>query len=108
MSTGEVFKQFYVELVTVLPMNDVTFTAKLVPHDLLPGNLDDQLKTLPTSSDKAAHFLNCVIKPAINIGVDRSFNALLAVMENCEYGVVKELAQQIKSKQKGDTEDTPG
>ena len=100
MSSGEVFKQYYHKLVTTLPMNDVTFTAHLFSHDLLPGNLNDQVKSLATASDKAAHFLDCVIKPAVTIGVDRSFNELLNVMEGSEYSNVKELAQQIRSKLK--------
>ena len=102
MSTNEVFKQFYHKLVVTLPMNDVTFTAQLVSRDLLPGNLSDQVKSLSTSSDKASHFLDCVIKPAVTIGVNRSFNELLNVMEDSEYCNVKELALQIRSKlQKG-------
>ena len=81
-------------------MNDVTFTAQLVSHDLLPGNLSDQVKSLATSSDKAAHFLDCVIKPAVTIGDDRSFNELLTIMEDSEYRTVKDLALQIRSKLK--------
>ena len=102
MSSGEVFKQFYHKLVTTLPMNDVTFTAHLFSHDLLPGNLNDQVKSisLATASDKAAHFLDYVIKPAVTIGVNKSFNELLNVMEGSEYSSVKELAQQIRSKLK--------
>ena len=100
MSTGEVFTEFYHKLVTTLPMNDVTFTAQLVSHNILPGNLNDQVKSLATASDKAAHFLDCVIKPAVTIGVDRSFNELLNVMEGSEYSNIKELAQQIRSKLK--------
>ena len=100
MSTSEVFKQFYHKLVTTLPMNDVTFTAQLVSHDLFPGNLNDQVKSLATASDKAAHFLECVIKPAVTIGIDRSFNELLNIMEDSEYCNVKELAQQIRCKLK--------
>ena len=100
MSSGEVFQQFYHKLVTTLPMNDVTFTARLFSHKLLPGNLKDQVNSLATASDKAAHFLDCVIKPAVAIDVDRSFNELLNVMEGSEYSNVKELAQQIRSKLK--------
>ena len=72
-------------------MNDVTFTAQLVSRDLLPGNLNDQVKSLATASDKATHFLDCVIKPAVTIGVD----SLLNVMEDSE---CYNLAQQIRSK----------
>ena len=100
MSTTEVFKQFYFKLVVTLPMNDVTFTAQLVSRGLLPGNLSDQLKLLATSSEKAEQFLDCVVKPAVTIGVDKSLNKLLDIMEDSEYCNVKELAQQIKSKLK--------
>ena len=98
MSNSEVFKQFYDKLVVTLPMNDVIFTAKLISHNLFPGDLSDQIKSLATSSDKATHFLDCVIKPALTIGIDRSFNELLNVMEDSEYLFIKELARQIKSK----------
>ena len=108
MSTCEVFKQFYHKLVAILPMNDVTFTAQLFSHDLLPGNLNDQVKLLAAASDKAAHFLDCVIKPAVTIGVDRSFNELLNVMEDSEYCNLKELVQQIKSKLKSNADTTTG
>ena len=111
MSTIKVFTKFYHKLVVTLPMNDVTFTAQLVSRDLLPGNLSDQVKPLATSSDKASHFLDCVIKTAVTIGVDRSFNELLNVMEDSEYRNVKELAKQIKSElQEGpvNTDNTAG
>ena len=97
MSTSEVFKQFYHKMVTTLPMNDVTFTAQLSTHDLLPGNLNDQVKSLATASDKAAHFLDCVIKPAVTIGDNTSFNELLNVMKDNDHYNVKELAHQIRS-----------
>ena len=108
MSTSEVFKQFYYKLVVTLPMSDVTFTAQLVSHDLLPGDLNDQMKSLATASDKAAHFLDRVIKPAVTIGVVRGFNELLNVMEDSEYFNVKELAQQIRSKLKEGSVNTTG
>ena len=81
-----------------LPMNDVTFTARLVSNYLLPGDLSNQVKSLATPSDKASHLLDCVIKPAVTIGVNRSFNKLLNVMEDSEYCNVKELAIMIRSK----------
>ena len=113
MSTSKVFKHFYDKLVTTLPMSDVTFTAQLVSHDLFPGNLNDQVKSLATPSDKAAHFLDHVIKSALTIGVDRSFNELLNVMEDSEYFNVKELARQIRNQLKEgqvnhDNSDTTG
>ena len=68
-------------------------------HDLLPGDHYDKVKSLATRAEKAVHFLDSVIKPAITTDVDR-FNELLNVMEDSEYCNVKELAQQIRSKLK--------
>ena len=113
MSASEVFQQFYDKLVTTLPMNEVKFTAQLFSHELLPGDLNDKVKSLslPTPSDKAAHFLDCVIKPAVTNGNNTNFNELLNVMKNSDYHIVKELAQQIRSKLKEEpvnTNDTAG
>ena len=111
MSTSKVFTEFHHKLVVTLPMNDVTFTAQLVSHGLLPGNLSNQVNLPATSSHKAKHLLDNVIKPAITTGFNRSFNELLNVMEDSEYLNVKELALQIRSKlQEGpvNTENTVG
>ena len=99
MSTSEVFKQFFATLAKSLPMDDPIFVAELFSHDLLPGDHYDKVKSLATRADKATHFLDSVIRPAIitNAG---SFDELLNVMEYSEYCNVKELAQQIRCKLK--------
>ena len=97
MSTSEVFKQFFAKLAKSLPMDDPIFVAELFSHDLLPGDLYDQVESRSTRADKAVYFLNHVIKPALTSDVG-SFNELLNVMEDSEYPNVKELALQIRSK----------
>ena len=82
-----------------LPMDDVTFTAELVSHHLLPGDRHDQVKSKATRAEKATHFLDSVIRPTTPSDVI-SFNELLNVMENSDYCNVKELARQIRSKLK--------
>jgi len=99
MSTSEVFKQFFAKLAKSLPMDDPIFVAELFSHDLLPGDHYDKVKSLATRAEKATHFLDSVIRPAI-ITDDGSFNKLLSVMEDSEYSNVKELARQIRSKLK--------
>ena len=90
-----VFQQYYCKLVEILPMNDSTFIAELVPHDLLPGDLKHQLKAQNTPKDKATHFLDNVIKPSVTSGVGNSFDQLLVVMKNSDYKTVKELHKLI-------------
>ena len=96
MSTGEVFKQFYVELVTMLPVDDTIFLAKLFSCDLLPGNLMNQVMAKQTRADKAVCFLNGKINCDISIGDFRSFDKLLSLMEDSGNDSLKGLAKTIK------------
>lgn len=108
MSTSEVFQQFYYKLMTTLPMSNPIFIGELVSHDLLSGDFVEQLKSLARPSDQATHFLDHVIKPAINIGVERTFNELLDVMRDSKDITVKELAKQIRNKMKEEQVITSG
>ena len=99
-TTGKVFQHFFPQLVNILPMNDVTFTAQLFSSKLLPGNVKDQVGSQATQADKATYFLDHVIKPSLASGVGSSFNKLLKVMEDSEYDDVKELSKQIRSRLK--------
>ena len=103
MSTSEVFQHFFPQLVNILPMNDVTFTAQLFSSKLLPGNVKDQVKSQTTQADKATYFLDHVIKPSVTSGVGSSFNKFLKVMEDSEYDDVKQLSKQIRSRLKDNT-----
>ena len=92
----QVFQRYYPKLVEMLPMNDATFIAELVPHGLLPGDLKHQLEAQNTSKDKATHFLDNAIKPSIIIGDDNTFTKLLSVMVDSDFQGVRNLAKQIK------------
>ena len=102
MSTSEVFKKFYVELVTVLPVDDAMFLAKLFSCDLLPGNLMNQIMVKETRPDKAMCFLNGKINCDISIGDFTSFNKLLDVMEESGNNSLRVLAMKIKNALKGE------
>ena len=92
-----VFQQFYGKLVDTLPMDDVRFIAKLYSEGLLPGNLMGQVNLAQkTSADKAAFFLDSVIKPSVAIDSGSSFDKLLNVMRDSEYQHVMELVKQIR------------
>ena len=97
MSTGEVFKQFYVELVTMLPVDDTIFLAKLFSCDLLPGNLMNEIKAEKTTVDKAMCFLNSKISRDISSGDFNSFNKLLNIMEESGHDSLKGLAKKIRT-----------
>ena len=97
MSTSEVFKKFYVQLVKKLPMNDTLFTAELFANDLLPGDQKERVESLPTKSDKASYFLDHVIKPSVTSDDGSSFDKLLNVMEDSDHQGVKELAKLIRT-----------
>ncbi|XP_065900904.1 uncharacterized protein [Dysidea avara] len=98
MSTGNVFKHFYPQLVKTLPMDDVTFIAELFAANLLPGDARDIVHAKPTQASKAAYFLDHFIQPSVAAGVGRSFDDLIKVMEDSDYGGVKELAKLIRSR----------
>jgi len=98
MQLTEVFKTFYLDMVKSLPMCDSYFTAGLYSSDLLPGDLKEQLKSLPTQADKAVHFLDHVIQPAVMNGDNSGFMNLLELMENSQYIAAKILANQIRPK----------
>ena len=97
MSTNEVFKQFFVELVTMLPVDDTLFLAKLFSCGLLPGNLMNKVMGKDTPAEKAMCFLDGKIKRDISIGDFKSFNKLLDIMEESENGSLKDLAKKIGS-----------
>lgn len=108
MSADKVFQEFFAKLAKSLPMDDVSFVPVLFSRGLLPGNHYDEVESKPTRAHKAVYFLNHVIKPAISIGDDRSFNELLNIMEDSEYCNLQELAQQIKSKLKINADNITG
>ena len=97
MTHNEAFDKYSEDMVKCLPMNDTLFIAKLSTFNLLPGNTNDQLQTLPTQADKALYILNHVIKPALAINDTSSFENLLSIMEQCGYDHVKRIACIIKS-----------
>ena len=86
------------KLVTVLPMDDPVFIAKLSKHRLLPSDTDSHLKALSTRAEKSSYFLDHVIKPALDIRDSSGFVKLLSVMEDCGYDHVENLACEIKFK----------
>ena len=98
-STFKIYQKYYVELVRCLPMDDVIFIGELFKNELLPSDLKAKLKSLSTSKEKAAKFLDDVIEPALNAENSNGemYFTLLSVMKESEYDTVKKLAEAIIS-----------
>ena len=102
--TFKIYQNYYVDLVKCLPMNDVIFIGELFKCGLLPHDLKAKLRSLPTSTDKAAKFLDDVIEPGIQakcvsgevLGkINTQFALLLSIMKNCGNLTVEKLAETI-------------
>ena len=87
----DVIQHFYSRLIDTLPMNDASFRGKLYSAGLLPGDLRNKIRSLPTSVDMASCFMDDEIKNDSN-----SFQILVAEMEKCKYKKVKQLAKDIR------------
>ena len=75
-------------------MDDQNFNAKLYSARLLPDVLKEYVasRSSATRTEKAAHFLDQVIKPSM-----ANFIELLNIMEKSQYSYLKELAEQIRA-----------
>ena len=93
----KVYQKYMEKLIKVLPMDDVTFTAKLTTHEILPDEIDAHIKSLPTPAGKAEYFLINVIKKSLDIDETKEFESLITVMEKCGYPHVERFAKKMKS-----------
>ena len=76
-------------------MDDTTFISNLFAAELLPGNLKAEIKSLPTSVDKADYFLDRIIFP--NLDNDKTnLCKLLDVMEKSNNAAVKNVAAEVR------------
>ena len=97
MAYRKVYVKYMDKLVTVLPLDDVTFTTQLASNEILPDSVAAHIKSLGTQSDKADYYLKKVIKPALDINETAEFKKLITVMEKCGYSHVKTVANKMKS-----------
>jgi len=94
-SAKDVLIQFAPQLLEVMPMGDAIFISRLFAADLLPGNLKAEIKSLPTSADKADYFLDHMIFPNLN-NDNTNLRKLLTVMEKSNNVAVKNVATEVK------------
>ena len=88
----QVIKHFYHDLISQLPMDDTTFRASLYAADLLSGYLKEVVRSKPTRTDKAEHFID----EGINNDAAK-FAKLLEVMENSSHKTLITLATKIRN-----------
>jgi len=93
----EVLKHFNENLITSLPMKDVTFLAKLNSKGLFPGDLKAQVKSQPTSTQAADYLLDNKVAVDLKNGNDESLIQLLSAMEEFNTSL-QSLAKDIKRK----------
>ena len=86
----DIIRKYYVDLIKLLPMNDVIFIAELYSAGLLPGDLKAEVQSKPTTADKADHFLQYGIK-----NDTESFSKLLAIMEHHDSDHLRKLTDKI-------------
>jgi len=72
--------------------------GSLYSHDILPLEIKQFVKVKHLQTDKAAYYLDHVIKPSVAIGDDSKFVLLLQVMEKSYLLHVRELAKLIKAR----------
>ena len=92
----DVFKKFYSELTTVLPMIMDNLVTKLYSDELLSGDHKDNIGSLTTDKEKTKYFLDKVIKPALEIKCTKQFDKKLTIMECSDDYTVKYLFDEIQ------------
>ena len=92
----DVFKKFYSELTTVLPMIMDNLVTKLYSDKLLSGNHKNNIGSLTRGKEKTEYFLDEVIKPALEIKCTKQFDEMLTIMECSDDYTVKYLFDEIQ------------
>ena len=109
MSTLEVhvFRQYYVELIEALPMDDPIFIAMLFSRHLITSYQKEEIEVLGTVTRKAEFFLN-VISLSLSAHLTVFFIGLLDIMNDYDSPRVQAVAKQIKSELKEVAANTAG
>ena len=93
ISAKDVVKDFNVELLEQLPLDDEIFFGKAKKANLFPGGNADSIAAQPTRAKKVSYFLQRVVEP----GADVYLPKLLEVMKESNDDSVKNLADKIQA-----------
>jgi len=97
----ELFREFYAQLVELLPMDNDLFVTTLKMSCLLYGDACTHITSLSKQAEKAEHFLDHMILPSVKSGFGGRFTFLIMKVEaGMRCGTIRELATLIRSKLK--------
>ena len=91
ISAKEALRQFKMELLLELPLEDPVFFAKVDRAGLFPSDTGRSIKAEKTRSFKVDYFIDYVVEP----GADEYLPKLLEVMKDSTFANVERLAHQI-------------
>ena len=92
LSPNEAIKQFNVELLRQLPLENEIFFAMANKADLFPLNTRSFIAAKPTREEKVSYFLQHVVEP----GAEQYLPKLLKVMKESKVVNVVKLADDIQ------------
>ena len=93
LSLNEAIKQFNVELLNQLPLENDIFFAMAKKADLFPLNTGDSIAAKSTRAEKVSYFLQYVVEP----GAEHYLPKLLKVMKESKVVNVVKLADKIQA-----------
>ena len=92
-SAKDAIKQFSVDLLEQLPLEDVKFFAMARRAGLFPLNTGDSIAAMPTRAEKVAYFLQHAVEP----GAEEYLPKLLSVMKESKVANLVRLADDIEA-----------
>ena len=94
-----IYFDYYTKLITILPMQDATFMARLNFKGILPGDAMALVEAKATSADRATYFLDHYIGNKFHDDdSNQSLSELLDLLEHCEHPAVEKVAREMKSR----------
>ena len=93
ISAKDAVKQYKVQLLTELPLDEAIFFAMVEKADLFPLSNGNSIKAEKTRADKVAYFLQHVVEPAAEIYLPK----LLEVMKESKVVNIEKLACDIQA-----------
>ena len=93
ISAKDAVKQYKVELLRELPLEEAIFFAIAEKADLFPLRTGNSIRARITRAGKVDYFLQHVVEPAVEFYLPK----LLEVMKNCEVANLEKLAGDIQA-----------